>query len=113
MILAHLSAAAASLAHLSTHTHQHVNLSLSQRAHASPHDADVANSGMERWVDAEAPVTQSLPNLITGSFAQPSRPMEVERRDRRAERGRSQLWRNAQSRRCSLPPRRSCYPCGL
>lgn len=53
-----------------SHTHQRINPSPPQHAHGSPHDADVANSGMEPWVDAEAPVTQSLPNLITGGFTQ-------------------------------------------
>lgn len=53
-----------------SHTRRHVNLSLSQHARGSPHDADVVSGGMERCEDAEGPVTQSLPNLITDCFMQ-------------------------------------------
>lgn len=42
------------------------------RSSGAPHDADVVNSGMEWWVDVKGPVTQSLPNLITDSFARSS-----------------------------------------
>lgn len=48
----------------------HIHTHLSQHAHGSPHDADVANSGMGRSAEAEALVAQSLPNLFTNSFTQ-------------------------------------------